>query len=133
MTGMVPYLARSRTSLCEKTRAVMASKKRDKTRAVSATVSPRFNWSSLEVRFRAWPPNWYMATSNDTLVRVEGFWNIMPRFLPFRADEYFLGFFLMVRAVLRMSSISGVDRSLMASRSRPFRDSFFGITISFSN
>ena len=44
---------------------------------MSAIVSPRWSWMSFEPRKSACPPSWYMPTSNDTRVRVDGFWKIM--------------------------------------------------------
>ena len=50
---------------------------RERTRAVSAIVSPRCSWMSFELRNSACPPSWYMPTSNETRVRVEAFWKII--------------------------------------------------------
>ena len=82
MTGMVAWRLISTRSSWEKTRAMIPSTKRESTRAVSATVSPRRSWMSFAPRFRAWPPSWNMPASKDTRVRVDGFWKIMASVLP---------------------------------------------------
>ena len=48
----------------------------------SSTGSPRPSWVSRGDRNTLAPPNWVIATSNDTRVRVEDFSKIKPRVLP---------------------------------------------------
>src|SRR3546814_8353203 len=52
---------------------MMASAMRLSTRAVSAMVSPRPSWLVAPSRISDVPPNWRIAMSNDTRVRVEFF------------------------------------------------------------
>ena len=61
---------------------MMASTKRESTRAVSASVSPRPSCISCAVSVIASPPSWRMATSKETRVRVEGLSKIIASVLP---------------------------------------------------
>ena len=63
-------------------RIMMASTKRDSTRAVSAMDSPRPSCISRPVRTIGSPPIWRMATSKDTRVRVDGLSKIIARGRP---------------------------------------------------
>src|SRR6478736_4543589 len=54
--------------------------------AVSRTVSPRPSWSSPWARCSASPPSWLMPTSNETRVRVEALWKIIPSVLPAKRE-----------------------------------------------
>src|SRR3989338_4759337 len=86
ITGIEAAAAIFSRSPCEKTRAIIASAYLSRTFAVSSTVSPRPSCSSFQLRLMALPPSWLIATSNETFVRVEGFWNIITMFLLFSAS-----------------------------------------------
>jgi hypothetical protein len=55
---------------------------RERTRAVSPTVSPRPSCRSREERNMASPPSWNIPASKETRVRVEDFSKIIARVFP---------------------------------------------------
>ena len=77
MTGTVAWRAISSTFACSSVRIMIASHMRERTRAVSATVSPRPSCEVPPSRISALPPNWRIAMSNETRVRVEFFSKII--------------------------------------------------------
>ncbi len=86
ITGTREWAAKASTVSWSKVRIITASTIRDSTRAESSTGSPRPSWVSRGDRNTLAPPNWVIATSNDTRVRVEDFSKIMPRVLPRRGS-----------------------------------------------
>ena len=54
---------------------------------MSRSASPRESWSSSERSTTGWPPSSWMPTSNDSRVRVEGFWKISATLRPASARE----------------------------------------------
>jgi len=113
ITGISANFASSTISLWKKTLAIIPSRYLDRTLAVSAIVSPLFNCNSFEERYIAWPPSSYIATSNDTLVLVEGFSNISPNFFPARTGEFspILDLIFKVSPDFKNSSISSFVKS----------------------
>ena len=106
---------------------MMASTKRDSTRAVSASVSPRPSCISCAVSRIASPPSWRMATSNETRVRVEGLSNTIASVLPASGDA----FDRRARAafIARLLSISPASTGFgMSVRSRKCRTPFAVMT-----
>ena len=73
ITGTSECLASSTTSECLIALIIIPSTKRLKTLAVSDIGSPLPICKSLDDRKIALPPNWYIPTSNETLVRVDDF------------------------------------------------------------
>ena len=82
ITGTLAKDARSCSLEATPVRIMMTSTYRDSTRAVSATVSPRWSWVALPSSITTSPPNWRMPTSKETRVRVDGFSKIMARVFP---------------------------------------------------
>ena len=113
MMGIEPYSAKSSTSFCAKVRIMIPSRYRESTRAVSCTGSPRPICRSRELKNSAVPPSWAMPTSKETLVRVEDFWKIIPRVMPFRCSWEIPCFcsYLSWSARFRISMISSEVRS----------------------
>ena len=42
-------------------------------------------WISSGLMCSAWPPSWYIPTSNETRVLLDGFWKTIASVLPKRA------------------------------------------------
>ena len=65
--------AKSSSRSCSNVRSTIASTYRLSTRPVSSMVSPRPSWRSVDEITSGWAPSSATPTSNDTLVRVDGF------------------------------------------------------------
>ena len=76
ITGTVACSASSATSSSGPVRIPIAATWRESTYAVSRTDSPRVSCRSSVRSTIGWPPSSAMPASNDTRVRVEGFWKI---------------------------------------------------------
>src|SRR5574341_598171 len=113
ITGIAAWRAHSSNRSWPKVRMTNASRYRDSTRAVSATVSPRPSWISCAGKNTGWPPSWAIATSNDTRVRVEAFSKNRPTLLPANARE---GVRVLARSI--KDRISCADKLRSDSRSR---------------
>ena len=76
ITGTVACSASSSTSWSSPVRIPIAATWRERTYAVSRTDSPRVSWRSSVRSTIGYPPSSVIPASNDTRVRVEGFWKI---------------------------------------------------------
>src|SRR3989339_1497336 len=81
-------------------------------------VSPLPICSSLPLRNIAEPPSWNMPVSNETLVLVEGFANIIARVLKDKGVYSFPSFwnFFSLKVVFNISVISDMSKSEMEIR-----------------
>ena len=75
-TGTVALAASSWSSSSGPVRTPIAATWRLSTRAVSRIDSPRVSWRSSERRTIGWPASSTIPASNETRVRVEGFWKM---------------------------------------------------------
>src|SRR5215217_2741915 len=78
---------------------------------------------SCGLKGKAWPPSWYMPTSKETRVRLDGFWKIMASVLPrkgWKGSPAFCEAFILT-ASSRMSWISSGPNSARVRQSRPAR------------
>jgi hypothetical protein len=73
ITGTVAERASSSTTSCPNTRAMIPSTYRDRLRAMSSVVSRLPSLMSSGPRYSACPPSCVIPTSNETLVRRDGF------------------------------------------------------------
>src|SRR5208283_2862828 len=89
-----------------------------RTRAVSAIVSPLPRCISLGLRYSDCTPNWYIPTSKDTLVRVEGFSKNNPMLLPISGHLCESAPDFRASALSNRYSISFFVRSCIVRRSR---------------
>ena len=76
ITGTVARSASSSISWSSPVRIPIAAAWRESTYAVSRTDSPRESWRSSVRSTIGWPPSSVIPVSNDTRVRVDGFWKI---------------------------------------------------------
>ena len=76
ITGTSACSASSRASASGPVRIPIAATWRESTYAVSRTDSPRVSWRSSVRSTIGWPPSSAIPASNDTRVRVDGFWKI---------------------------------------------------------
>ena len=76
ITGTVACSANSSSNASGPVRIPIAATWRESTYAVSRTDSPRVSWRSSVRSTIGWPPSSVIPASNDTRVRVEGFWKI---------------------------------------------------------
>ena len=75
---MVQLFASSSMVLCSMTRAITTSTSFESTLPVSPMVSCPPSWIMPGPKYCAWPPIWLIAVSNETRVRVDDCWKIMP-------------------------------------------------------
>ena len=90
-TGTEDADASSSSRSCSNVRNTMASTYRLSTRPVSSMVSPRPSWRSVEEITNGCAPSSATPTSNDTLVRVDGFSKTSATERPRRRSAYASG------------------------------------------